>query len=80
MISFAETLNFSTEKENPAAIKLHNRNRDIGYYYDNLSLYCANNDIDLSSVSDDDFMGAAEVMASFGSADTSTDYYFFWID
>lgn len=79
MASFTETLNFSHKQEGNA-IKLHNRNRDIDYYYDNLSLYCANNDIDISKVSDDEFMAAAEIMKDHGSKDLTTDHYYFSID
>jgi len=76
----SEKLNFSNNQDNDSAIKLHNRNRDIGYYFDNLCLYCANNDIDTDTISDDDFMACAEIMANHGSNDISTDLYYFWID
>ena len=80
MTTLTERLNFSQQTSNPSAIKLHNRNRGISYYYDNLCLYCADNDIDLGNVSDDEFMAAAEVMSGHGTLDLSTDHYFFWID
>ena len=80
MTNFTETLNFSSKQENSTAIKLHNRNRDFGYYYDNLCLYCANNNVSLVDISDSVFSAAAETMNDFGIADKSTDHYFFWID
>jgi hypothetical protein len=80
MANFTEKLNFSIKKEHPSAIRMHNRNRDFGYYYDNLCLYCANNDIDLQKINDDEFMAAANVMSDFGTKDLEIDHYFFWID
>jgi hypothetical protein len=72
-------LNFSTSDHPDHAIKLHNRNRDIGYYYDNLCLYCANNNIDPKQY-ENQFMAAAEVMSEYGTNDLSIDHYYFWID
>jgi len=76
---FTERLNFA-EKGPYHAMKLHNRNRDNGYYYDNLNLYCAINDIDPDTISDNEFSAAADVMEMFGTDDLSTDHYYFWID
>ncbi len=78
-MNFVEQANFSRNQENERAVKLFSRNRDLSYYYDNLCLYCANNNIDLSGVSDDDFMALAEVMESYGVND-DPDHFFFWID
>ena len=79
MKNFTETLNFSQKKENQTAIKLHNRNRDFNYYCYNLMLYCANNDIDISKISKDDFFAAVKIMRDHWCHDLSTDYYYFWI-
>ena len=79
-MTFTETLNFSQKKDNDRAIKLYSRTRDFGYYYDNLCLYCANNDINITEISDADFSSAVEIMESHGARDLSTDHYFFWID
>ena len=76
---FTERLNFA-DKGPDHAQKLHNRGRDRGYYYDNLCCYCANNDVDLTYISDDDFSAAADIMAMHGTSDLSTDHYYFWID
>lgn len=80
MTNFIEKLNFSRTKDNDDAIKLHNRNRDYGYYYDNLCLYCANNNIDPRKIDKAEFNGAVEVMEDHGTSDLSTDHYYFWID
>jgi len=87
-MALADKLNFSSGKKLPLshcnpksrAIKLHNRNRDYGYYYDNLCLYCANNYIDVSNVTDFDLNSCADIMQDFGVNDISTDHYYFWID
>ena len=80
MANFVEKLNFADSQGNAdSAIKLHTR-RDHGYYYDNLCLYCANNDIDPAKIPDDEFSAAAEIMEMIGSPDLSTDHYYFWID
>ncbi len=79
MKTITDKLNFSQKQENYSAIKLHNRNRDIGYYFDNLCLYCDNNNIDLDKVSGDDFTVASEIMSDYGTNDISTDSFYFWI-
>ena len=78
MTNFIETLNFSDRKESASAIEIkkwHSVN-----HYETLCLYCAENDIDLSNVSDEEFYTASDVMAQHGQEDKSTDSYFFWID
>lgn len=81
MSNFIEKLNFSeSESQAPErAIELFVNGRDIGYYYDNLCLYCADNDVDLTEVSSDEFYNAAEVMSQHASC-AGIDTYFFWID
>jgi len=78
MKKFSERLNFSTAKDNDSAIEIK-KWHDVNHY-ETLCLYCAENDIDISQVSDEDFMAASEVMAEHGQSDKGTDSYFFWID
>jgi hypothetical protein len=78
MSNFIESLNFSSSDDNSNAIEIKKWN-DVNHY-ETLCQYCANNDIDLTDVSDDDFYAASELMADHGQADKSTDSYFFWID
>ena len=80
MTKFTNRLNFSQKKESESAIKLHNRNRDFGYYYDNLCLYCANNDIEIDNISDKAFSDAVDLMEMHSTNDISTDHYYFWIE
>jgi len=72
--------NFSTSKNNTPnrAQKLYGKNRDYGYYYDNLSLYCADNDINLSLTTDKDFDNHVRVISDFGN--NTIDKFYFWID
>jgi hypothetical protein len=79
-MNFSQSLNFSGTKDNDSAIKLYNRNRDTGYYFENLCAYCANNDIDLNDIDNNDFCSAVDVMEAHGTNDLSIDHYFFWID
>jgi len=82
MATLSEKLNFTVSSNGTPdrSIKLYAKNRDYGYYYDNLCLYCANNDIELSNISDTDFSSAADIMSGFGSADSECVTYYFWID
>lgn len=80
MSTFTETLNFSSNSDASSAIELYANNRDFGYYYDNLCLYCANNNIDINLISDDEFDAAAEIMMDHGTAKPEIQSYFFWID
>ena len=77
MNTLAERLNFSDTKADGSieVKKWHDVN-----FYETLCLYCADNEIDLSSVSDDDFDGAVIVMEDYGQADKQNETYFFWID
>lgn len=76
--TLAERLNFSLKKENDSCVKV-NKWRDVNYH-ETLSLYCADNDIDLSLYTDNDFDGAVETLKSFGKDDKEYDCYYFWID
>ena len=78
-MELSNRLNFSQNCDHTSAIKLFSKNRDLGYYYDNLCLYCANNDIDIKQVSDQDFTNCADVMRDHCS-DNYVDNYYFWID
>jgi len=77
---FTDKLNFSQNNAPERAIKLYSKNRDLGYYYDNLCLYCANNDIDLDNIPDSEFSAAADIMQMHGEKDMSIDTFYFWID
>jgi len=72
--------NFSTSGANAPeyAQVLHGKNRDYGYYYDNLCLYCADNDINLSLTTDKDFDNHVRVISDFGN--NKMDKFYFWID
>ncbi len=47
-------------------------------FYETLCMYCADNDIDLDSVSDADFDGAVMAMEAYGTCPRGE--YHFWID
>jgi len=77
MATLAERLNFSdTEVSGSVKVK---KWHDVNFY-ETLCLYCSDNEVDLSSVSDDDFDGAVMTMEDHGQADKENDAYFFWID
>ncbi len=48
--------------------------------FDNLCLYCSDNDVCLDSVSDDDFQACADLIGEYGQEDKSTSTFVFWID
>ena len=84
MSNFLERLNFSVkpnELENGVKI---NRNNDINYF-ETLCLYCADYNIELKNVSDEDFDAAVEVLKNYGFNDSSLIWefdntFFFSID
>ena len=78
METLSEKLNFSNTQDNDSAIEI-NKFSSVNFF-DTLCLYCADNDIDIYDVDDNDFAGCADIMESHGQADKSTDFYFFWID
>lgn len=71
-------LNFSKIKDVERAVEI-NKKKDINYY-ETLCLYCADNDIDLKNVSDNEFDSAVEILSNYGLLDISFDLFFFWID
>ena len=77
MENFINRLNFSS-KEHHNSIEI--KKWESVNHYERLCLYCAENNIDIKSVSEDDFGAASDLMADFGQSDKSTDSYYFWID
>lgn len=76
-MNFIERLNFSdTETADSVLIK---KWHDVNHY-ETLCLYCADNDIDISEVSESEFQSAAFLMQDHGQYDGSTDHYYFSID
>ena len=70
MKTFTEKLNFSSsELEN--SIKINN-NKDVNHY-ETLCKYCADHNIDLENVSDEEFEAAAEIMKNHGSSSLNRD-------
>jgi len=78
MKTLVQRMNFSTHRNPGEAIEIK-KWHDVNHY-ETLCLYCANNDIDLKNIEDDDFFAASEIMQEHGQDDKSTDSYFFWID
>lgn len=78
MKTLCERLNFSDSKDNDAAIKV-SKLGDVNYY-ETLRMYCADNDIDLNDIDDNDFYSASITMRDYGKDVKATDSYFFWID
>ena len=76
-----ENLNLTTnKKECPSrAVQIDTR-KDVNYY-ETLCLYCANNDVSLHDVSDDEFMAMSDLIQDYSNADVDQyDYIYFWID
>ena len=76
-----ENLNLTTsKKECPyRAIKIDTR-RDVNYY-ETLCLYCANNNVSLHDVSDNEFMEISDLIQAYSNAHVAqNDYIYFWID
>jgi hypothetical protein len=78
MKTLSERLNFSLKKEHESAVNIR-KWCDVNFY-ETLSLYCADNDINLSLYSSDDFDAAVTTLEIFGQFDKSIDHYYFWID
>jgi len=77
-IILSKRLNFSDKQENDTAIKIkkwHGVN-----HYETLCLYCADNDINIEEISDDDFYSCSVIMQEYGQEDKSIGHYYFWID
>jgi len=80
MKHFAANLNFSDTRKNDRSVKI-DRRKDINYY-ETLCLYCANNDIDLTEVDDDDFHSAGIALENYGKRGriANGDVFYFWFD
>jgi hypothetical protein len=75
--TLTERLNFS-DRKTANSIEI---SKCISTRHDQiLRSYCAQNDIDLSSVSDDEIDACAELMQDHGMSDASARSYQFWID
>lgn len=71
-------LNFSDYKPNDKAVKI-NKWSNVNHY-ETLCLYCAENAIPTTGISDEDFDGIVIEMENYGRSDKSIDHYYFWID
>lgn len=50
-------------------------------YYENLSLYCANNAIPLENVTDEEFTATSTAIKDYVKGSVNThDYVYFWLD
>ena len=78
MMSLSKSLNFSQYQENQNAIKMP-KWRDINFY-ETLTLYCADNDIDMRQFEESDIDSAVEIMSQHGTNDAENGHYYFWID
>ena len=72
--------NFSMSKDNvpEKAQKLYGKNRDYRYYYDNLCLYCANNNVDIGEITNETFDSLVKVI--LGYRKDKIEEFYFWID
>lgn len=73
-----EKLNFSDVEQVERAVKI-DRNKDVNVY-ETLCLYCAENDVDLNGISDEEFSSAVEIIENYGSKDAEIKEFYFWID
>jgi len=78
METLSSRLNFSQEDLHSNAVKIE-KNKDINFY-ETLCLYCADNSIDLTEISESDFSSASMILENYGRDDLSEDYFYFWID
>ena len=78
MKTFTERLNFSDTQDSELAIKIE-KWCELNHY-DTLRDYCADHDIALNTLTDEEFDAAGELMSDHGQHDKSTDVYYFWID
>lgn len=74
MKNFTSRLNFSNTQNNENAIKIDCR-KDISYF-DTLCLYCANNNINLDSIDNDDFSSAAMRIEDYGKKSDVQTFFF----
>lgn len=78
MATLTEELNFADTQKVDRAVEINKRN-DVNFY-ETLCLYCANNDVNLEDVSDEEFEAASDTIENFGRNDMSKDVFYFWID
>ena len=77
-VTLTSRLNFSDIRDSDNAIEISKWG--MSGFYETLCCYCADNNIDLTNISDSDFDSAVIIMSEYGQADKSTDCYYFWID
>ena len=77
MKTLSEKLNFS-QKEIENSFKIDKR-KDVNFY-ETLCAYCANYDINLKNVTDEDFDSAVEILKNYGSNHLEFNHYFFSIN
>ena len=77
METLSSRLNFSQKDLHSNAVKIEKK-RDINFY-ETLCLYCADNSIDLTGISESDFCTASMILENHID-DLSEDYFYFWID
>jgi len=80
MVVDVRRFNFSMSESNvpEKAQKLYGKNRDYRYYYDNLCLYCANNNVDIEEITDETFDSLVKVISDYKK--DKIDTFYFWID
>jgi len=80
MKTFSEKLNFSSKNNLENSIEIDFR-KDVNVY-ETLCAYCANNSVDLSNVSDEEFSGAVEVIETYkkGNGYFENESFFMSID
>lgn len=78
MQTLSEMLNFSDRTDRKEAVKIDKR-KDINVY-ETLCLYCANNDVNLKDISDQDFEGAVEIIENYAFDAPEIEFFYFWID
>jgi hypothetical protein len=77
-MTLSSRLNFSQKRLNDESIMIR-KNSGVNFY-DTLRMYCADNDIDISSVDDSDFDSAATIIEEYAKDVLSIQKYYFWID
>lgn len=65
MKTLTERLNLSMKDNLDNSMKLKLKSSGNSAYYDNLCLYCAENNIDLKNISDADFEACADAIETF---------------
>lgn len=78
MEKLSEKLNFSERSGPERSIKIDPR-RDVNYY-ETLCLYCAENDINLNNLEQEEIDAAVNIIENYGSAELKREPFYFWID